>query len=169
MKKVLSFSLITMFILIIQGCGVSKSYMYEEKNVNKEKNKDIKISLKAAEPTMIAGYSALVLQIENNTNKDIKINWNKTYFIDNGSSNGTFMFAGIVYKDRNNAKPDDIVFAQSRFSKRIYPNNYVVFNSGRYASWGHNGFGTGEFGVYLNLNMDNKEFNKKVFIKVKEK
>lgn len=169
MKKLFSVSFLCVLMLFVQGCGISKSYMYEQ-NIPKNENKDIEISLTPINPSMIAGYSAFILKINNKTNNDIELDWNKTYFIDNGKTNGGFMFEGIVFKDRNNPKVSDIIFANGQFSKVIYPNNYVVFSTtGSYSNWEHNGFGVGEFGIYLTYKIDNKEIKEKAFVKVREK
>ncbi|MCT7466486.1 hypothetical protein N5T78_07850 [Aliarcobacter cryaerophilus] len=170
MKKLLNIALISVFVLLIQGCGViSKSYVYEQQINKGDNSSEYSISLTPVNASMRAGYSGFILEINNNSKKEIEIDWNKTYFIDKGRTNGTFMFEGIVYKDRNNSKPSDIVFPEGIYSKLIYPNNYVVFNSaGGFSDWGHNGFGTGEFGIYLSLKIDNKEVKEKVIVKVKE-
>ena len=167
MRKLLNICLISIVVLLIQGCSISKSYMYEP-TITKSKNTDIKISLVPINPSMRAGFSAFRLKVNNIGNDDIEIDWNKTYFIERGRTAGTFMFEGIVYKDRNNQKPSDIVFSKNQFSKIIYPNNYVVLNRGTYSSWGHRGFGTGTFGIYLTLKNNNKEIKEKVFVEIKE-
>ena len=168
MKKLFSVGLISIFVLLIQGCSISNSYIYEQ-IVPESKGNNIEVSLTPINPSMIAGYSAFILKVNNNSNDDMEIDWNKTYFIDKGRTNGTFMFEGVVYKDRNNQKSSDIVFSKNQFSKVIYPSNYAVFSTtGGYAGWQNNGFGVGEFGIYLTLKVNDKEIKEKVFVKVKE-
>lgn len=168
MKKIFSIALISIIILVIQGCGISKSYTYEQPI--QENKSNIEVTLTPINPSMIAGYSGFILKVNNNSNDDMEIDWNKTYFIDNGRTNGTFMFEGIVYKDRNNQKASDIVFSKNQFSKAIYPNNYAVFSTtGGYGGWQNNGFGTGEFGIYLTLKVNDKEIKEKYLVKIKER
>lgn len=168
MKRLFSIGLISIFVLLIQGCGISNSYMYEQ-IIPENKSNNVEVTITPINPSMIAGYSAFILKVNNNSNDDIEIDWNKTYFIDKGRTNGTFMFEGIVYKYRDNQKASDIVFSKNQFSKVIYPNNYVTFSTtGTYSDWQHNGFGVGEFGIYLTLKVNDKEIKEKAFVKVKE-
>lgn len=169
MKNLFKTIAILTIVFLFSGCGViSKNYVYTNSNVKDEIN-NIEISLIPINKSMIAGYSAFILKLNNDSDNDIEIDWNKTYFIDNGRTNGTFMFEGIVYKDRNNPKTSDIVFQHSIFSKAIYPNNLVVFNAnGSLSSWGHEGMGIGTHGVYLTLLINGKSINKKIYVDVKE-
>lgn len=106
--------------------------------------------------------TAFSLTIENKTNKNIEIDWNKTLYILNGRTSGGFMFEGIVFRDRNNPKPPDIVFANKSFTKTIYPNNLVSFTSGRGGGWEHDGMPSGENGVYLTVKIGNEEISEKI-------
>jgi hypothetical protein len=109
-------------------------------------------------------YSAFLLRVENKTLKDLELDWNKTLFIENGKTNGGFMFEGIVYKDRNNPKPPDIIFGNSIFEKVIFPNNLVFFLSDMRPRWGHTPFHLGENGVYLTIKVDGREINQKLSV-----
>ena len=115
-------------------------------------------------PICPAGCEAFSLTIENRTDKNIELDWNKTLYIESGRTSGGFMFEGVVYKDRNNPKPPDIVFANSRFSKIISPNNLVNFSSGRYGGWRHTYMPAGENGVYLTIKVGDKEVNEKLTV-----
>lgn len=96
------------------------------------------------------GCEAFTLNLTNNTDKDIEIDWNRTLYLVHNQTHGGFMFEGIVYRDRNNPKPPDIVFAHSTLRKTIWPNDLVYFSSGtRYANWSHEAMPRGENGVYL--------------------
>lgn len=74
------------------------------------------------------GYIGFELTIENKTDEDLELDWNRTLFIQGGRTNGGFMFEDVVYRDRNNPKPPDIIFAGGRFSKQILPSNLVYFS-----------------------------------------
>lgn len=73
------------------------------------------------------GCDRLALVIRNKTNSNLEVNWNKTLFITNGQTSGGFIFEGVVYKDRNNQKAPDIVFANGSMTKTIWPNNLGIF------------------------------------------
>jgi hypothetical protein len=112
------------------------------------------------------GCQAFLLTIENKTDKDLELDWNKTLYISNGRTSGGFMFEGVVYKDRNNPKPPDIIFAKSRFLKTIWPNNLVHFSSGKYGGWRNEDMPTGENGVYLTVKIGDQEIKEKITINI---
>jgi hypothetical protein len=68
------------------------------------------------------------------------------------------MFAGIVYEGRNNAKPPDVIMADSEFRKTIWSNALVVF----YSRWGHELIPPGHNGVTLSIRILDKEVNEKI-------
>ncbi len=76
------------------------------------------------------------------------------------------MFEGVVYKDRNNQKPPDIVFARGNFLKIIHPNNLVSFASGRYGGWEHSEMPPGENGAYLSVSVDGKEISERLVMQL---
>ncbi len=106
--------------------------------------------------------NAFTLIIENKTNKDMEVDWNKTLYIAQGRTSGGFMFDGIVYAQRNAPKPPDIVFKGGTFRKNIYPTNLVEFSSGKYGGWRHQNMPQGLNGVYLTLRIGNEEINEKL-------
>ena len=70
------------------------------------------------------------------------------------------MFEGIIYRDRNNPKPPDVVFANGKLSKIIYPNNFVHIDE--WVGWHHHPLPFGENGIYLVVNADGQEISKKL-------
>lgn len=155
--------LILCSLALIVGCASS----YIVKPVKQvDDNKYFGASIEPTMPSMVAGYGAFILTVQNKTDKDIEIDWNKTSFIDEGQANGTFMYSGIIYKDRNNPKSPDPVFAKGTFVKTIYPNNYVVLNQG--SGWGHRGFGTGVKGVYLVIKVGDEYLKEQILIDIRK-
>lgn len=116
------------------------------------------------EPVCRPACKGFVLTIENKTDKDLELDWNRTLFLDNGSTRGGFMFEGIVYRDRNGPKPPDMIFAKSRFSKEIWPNNLVEFRSGRYGGWEHENLPLGNVGAYLTLRQGQNELRDRLTV-----
>jgi len=74
------------------------------------------------------------------------------------------MFEGVVFKDRNNPKPPDVIFPNGHLVKSIYPNNLVGFYSGKYARWYHSPMDSGMNGAYLSVIVDGKEINEKLTV-----
>jgi hypothetical protein len=65
------------------------------------------------------GHTAFKLAIKNRTSGDMELDWNKTLYIENGQSNSGLMFEGIIFRDRNNSKQPDIIFANTEFIKYV--------------------------------------------------
>jgi hypothetical protein len=109
------------------------------------------------------------IEIRNHTNQNLELIWDKTLYIQNGKTSGGFMFEGVVFKDRNNPKPPDIIFPNDIFQKTIWPNILVSFVSGQYGSaWVHDNMTPGEVGVYLTIRVDGKEINEKIVTQLKD-
>lgn len=107
------------------------------------------------------GYKAFDLIIKNKISEDVELDWNKTMYIENGQTQGGFMFEGIVYKDRNNPKQPDIIFAGTKFFKKtIWPNNLVSFRG----NWYRNEIPPGQNGIYLTIRIKGKEINEKIIL-----
>jgi hypothetical protein len=106
-------------------------------------------------------FRAFNLIIKNKTSEDIEIDWNRTLYIENEQTNGGFMFEGILYKDRNNPKQADIIFAGADFKKTIWPNNLVSFYGG---NWGHNEIPPGQNGAYVTIKVREKDIREKIIL-----
>lgn len=165
--KRLFFILVVVGILL-QGCGRIAYYSVPIKAEIPNQNKYFDVNFRGNHLALSTGYNSFILTIKNKTNKDIEINWNKTYFIINGQTNGKFMSEGTIYRDRNNVQPLDIVFAKSTFTKELWPNNYVHYLRGAAdgQDMDHWGTGNGIQGIYLTVNIDGKEVKEKLLINI---
>jgi len=114
----------------------------------------------------LGGCEAFVLRIVNKTDKNIKVNWNKTLYICGGRTSGGFMFKGIAYKDRNNPKPPDVVLGNATWTKTIWPNNLAHYVTGREAGWRNEAMPQGENGAYVSLSIDNKEVSERLVVRL---
>lgn len=106
------------------------------------------------------GCKSFGLKIENNSDRDLLIDWNKTLFIENGLTNGGFFFEGIETEDRNFNKPPDVVFANSSFWKIIFPSVNAYFNDG----WRLSEMKKGIYGIYLTLIDGENVINEKIIL-----
>lgn len=107
---------------------------------------------------------SFLLTIQNRTSQDLEIDWNKTLFIESGTTSGGFMFEGVVYTNRSNPKPPDVVFGRSEFTKTIYPNKLVSFTSGKYGGWNHDSITYSATGVYLTIKVGSEEIKEKILV-----
>ena len=171
MKKIFS----TLIILTLVGCApIPSTTKYTEKHAYLEKS-DVNIGLIVnCRKLELIGHvdtycDNLTLVVQNKTNQNIEINWDKTFFISNNQTNGGFMFGGISYIARNARKPNDIVFSKHNFQKIIYPNNLVEYSSVVSSGWVHRDLPIGEIGIYLTLIIDRKEVEYKLTNQLKVK
>jgi hypothetical protein len=109
------------------------------------------------------GYEAFDLTIRNKTMSDIRLDWNETLYIENDKTRGGFMFAGMVYEDRNNPRPPDVIMASSEFRKTIWPNALVSF----YSRWSHELIPPGHNGVNLSIRLQDKEIHEEILLDMK--
>jgi len=114
------------------------------------------------------GWHCFALTVENKTAKNIEIVWDKTLFVTNGATSGRFMFEGVVYKERNNSRANDIVFGNTTLNKLILPNNLVAYLGGRSIGWFHHLMPQGENGIYITLKVDDKEIGEKVLVNIRK-
>jgi hypothetical protein len=106
------------------------------------------------------GYIAFKLIIRNKTTEGIKLDWNKTLYIENGQTKGGFMFEGITYEDRDKPKPLDIISAGSVFEKIIYPSSLVLLSGW----WYHSRIPPGNNGIYLTIRVNEKEIKETIIL-----
>lgn len=164
MKTVKALLLTTIILLIITtflGCAIQRYIWKIEPQSQTIQNAYFSASIAPAGfSTIWDGYQAFELTIKNKTSIDMELDWNKTAYIENNQTKGGFMFEGIVYKDRNNLKPPDIIFANSVLRKNIFPNTLVNFSK----SWYHHPIPSGNNGIYLSIKIKGKELNEKILL-----
>lgn len=158
MYKKHSSGFILFLVLTFLGCATTIPYVWKSRPAKQEVSNDY-FDAKLSPICSSWGCKAFLLSLENKTNKNLEFNWNKTLYIRKGQTSGSFMFEGVVYKDRNNSKPPDIIFANSKLLKTIWPNNLVYFSN---YGWGHESMGAGENGVYLSVIVNGKEVNEQL-------
>jgi hypothetical protein len=110
------------------------------------------------------GCEAFVLGVVNKTNKSIKVNWNKTLYFSGDQTSGGFMFEGVVYKERNNPKPPDVVPGNASMTKTIWPNKLVYYVPIR--GWRNEAMPEGDNGAYVSLSIDGKEVIERLVVRL---
>ena len=120
MKKLL----LLIFLTVISCAPIPSTTKFTDKNVSIEKN-NVNVGLIVnCSKLQLLGYfdtycNNFTLVIQNKNNQNIEVNWNKSFYISNGQSNGGFMYGGITYLLRNAPKQNDIIFANNNFSKIV--------------------------------------------------
>ncbi len=153
-------------VTVLIGCAMGPRYVWNSAPETRTVSNDI-FDAQLSPVCTSSGCVSFVLTIKNKSDKNIELNWNKTLFISGGQTSGGFMFEGVVYKDRNNPKSPDMIFAKGNLVKTIYPNNMVDFSGGKYGTgWYNAPMGSGENGVYLATLVDGKEINEKLTVNI---
>lgn len=164
MKRVyIIFTLSIFVIFILLGCATGPKFTWKIDPYQQSKdNQYYSVSISPTEYDDIwNGYTAFNLTVRNKTSEDIEIDWNKTLFIMADQTHGGFMYDGVLYKDRNNPKPPDVIFSGSEFRKTIYPNDLVRF---LYRKWRNLAMPEGENGVYLTIRIKGNDLREKITI-----
>jgi hypothetical protein len=147
--------------LFLLSCAPTFKTVCSSVGSQKIKNDFFEATLIPSDVRNDGSFESFILGIKNNSHKDMELIWDKTMFIDGGETKGGFMFEGVVYLQRNNSKPPDIIFANANFIKKIWPNIAVSY----YQGWNHSAMVAGEFGIYLTVRIDGREINEKMIIK----
>jgi hypothetical protein len=108
------------------------------------------------------GCPGFTFYLRSKTDKQLKIDWNKTQFLKNGKRAGGFMFEGVVFKDVYGQKPPDIFTATVDLSIVIYPNDLVFYDE----FWKHRPMQPGENGVDLFVRAGGKDYHEQLSIKL---
>ena len=170
--KVLSVTTLLVILFLSLGCAPTLKLVSSPVLQNKTHNY-FKASIKPLLSTNTVFYydyfnGSFELSIENKTKHNMELVWDKTLYMYNGATNGGFMFEGVLFRDRHNSKPSDVVFAESNFKKTIWQNNLVSFTSGNYGGWSHEMFKLGNHGIYLTVKVGNEIIHEKLVVNLRE-
>jgi hypothetical protein len=97
------------------------------------------------------------LTLNNKTEVTLEIDWNRSYYINNGRADGGLYFDGIVVAQRNNPRSPDIILPKSSFQKKLVPNKHLELALFPLAHWKVKEFEGDSHGVYVTLKSGAKE------------
>lgn len=165
-------------LFLLSGCvsGRSVATPYKVMKANEYYKAEIDFFAKGDKKFL----NGMLLTIDNKTDIEIEVVWDKTMYINNGQTSGRFMYEGVTYADRNSSKSNDIVFPAQSFKKSIFPNNLVFITDtaamasvlgcgsvyGSQRQWCHNSFDKGEHGIYLTLKIGDKLYRETITSKI---
>jgi len=124
-----------------------------------------------------AFFEMFRLTVENKTDNNLEIDWNKTRYIFNGQARGVFVFKGINPEDiKNLTIPADTVPPRAKFSKEIAPAKLVAFAPirDRSVSAAKSGFSPGVIpegknGIYLVIRTPEQEMRATIILNIESK
>lgn len=170
LKVILSSLLV---ILVFTGCGGPKiGYSLSPYSNNKLKHSDlfeVKISpsIGIIDTYYAEGVNSFNLEVKNKTNKDMKLIWDETYFLEKGNASGRFMFAGIKYSEREKSNLPDLILSNNTYTKYILPNvkvKYMYSYLTKKSEWVNTAIETynSPVGIYLTVEIEGKKYNERV-------
>ncbi len=121
-------------------------------------------------------FSLFKLTIDNKTDSDLEIDWNKTRYYHNKKNLGGFVFEGIEPSSvKNGTIPNEIIAPKTQFSRQIAPFAKIAMaqrkdfsaidgKSGLYAGL----LPEGQNSIYLVMNHKGKTIKKVISVVVKE-
>jgi len=114
------------------------------------------------------------LSVMNKTDKNLKIDWNKTRYIHKGRPYGGFVFYGIDPATIKDSIPPDFIEPGKLFSKEIFPTNLVAFTPIREVVLDKEGKGiypgpipAGENGISLVILQGEQEIGEKIVLDIR--
>jgi hypothetical protein len=156
-ERLLRWFLLFLVVLVPwTGCKTTRTVWKSQPDVLKSSNPyfNVELSVHCDE----GGCTGFNLFLENKTNKDLEIDWGRTFYLSQRKESGGFVFEGIILKDKKLRKPSEIVVAHGVLSKRITPETLVYPDQG----WRYRNMGPGDHGILLSVKVDGREINERL-------
>jgi hypothetical protein len=138
------------------GCKTTRTFWKSQPDVLKSSNPyfNVELSVHCDED----GCTGFNLFLENKTNKNLEIDWSKSFYLSQRKESGGFVFEGIILQDKNLRKPSEIVVSHGVLSKRITPETLVYTDQG----WRYRNMGPGDQGILLTVKVDGREIRERL-------
>ena len=96
--------------------------------------------------------------ISNKTDKPVEIDWNKSYYLLGGQTNGGLMTTGVVISQRNLLRAPDMILPKGSYSKPLWPSSFTSLQAGISSiDWVSQQLPDGKQGVYLTFRQGDRE------------
>ena len=96
------------------------------------------------------GFGSLYIKIKNNTDSEIAVDWNNTYYLRNGATYGKFYRYGFI-RDKDAPLSSDVIIPNGTLSAEIFPSILIIRWNRGYAN---EYLPVGENGVYVTVICD---------------
>lgn len=111
-------------------------------------------------PSYPKGFNSLLLKVKNKTDKDVTIDWNRSFYIRDGATNGGLDNRNRCYTAK---KEPDTIFPGGSFSTYVYPDVLVVEE---WRGCDHDYLPEGDNGVMLSVICEEKEVRVKMNVRI---
>lgn len=153
MKKIIALEFLFLSFLL-HGCTTMHA-VWNPSEATSE-NDIVRLSLKpGCNSKKCYGFQ---LNINNKTDKPLEIDWNKSYYLLNGQTNGGLMTTGVVISQRNLLRPPDIILPRGGYDKPVWPSSFTNLQIDiTSVEWINSDLPEGKQGVYLTFRQGNRE------------
>jgi hypothetical protein len=149
-------------ILFIAATGCAPRYVWKtEPNVIERSNSTFEARISPI--FIVDGYKGFVLTVHNKTSKEIKIDWEKTQYLQNEKASGGFLFAEM--REGGMKKEFESIASYSTVSKEIFPGS-LGYYSAIAKSTVYNPMPPGENGVLLVVRVNGTEVEERLNLKI---
>jgi hypothetical protein len=143
MKKIVHYFFAVLFIASLSSCYTTQSVPYSNYSFSLVDDKgDVTDSvgpLTYVDSSLAASFDIgkkdISFVLRNQTPNTIKVLWDESLFIKNGSP-GKVMHGGVKFTDRNQSMPPSVVPAGTTFEDVIVPSENVYWKEGYYSQYG---------------------------------
>jgi hypothetical protein len=152
---------ISLFLLTIDISSCGTRYTWEDPgNSRMISNNCFDASIEPS-PSYPKGFTSFLLKVKNKTDKDLTIDWNKSFYIRDGATNG-----GLDYMDRCpiGKKEPGIIFPGGSLSTHVFPEVFVVE---QWSGCDHEYLLAGEQGAMLSVTCEGKEIREKMNVRIR--
>ena len=172
MKKIMNITLFAAISLALTGCVTTKTLWTSTPVSQTAENKYYEATITPIKSDN-KFYVSFRLDVVNKHSENLEIDWNRTKYIQNGHTNGTFVFKGINPEDiKKSTVPNEIIPGASKFEKVISPYKMVAYAPIRANVKGNRIMPgilpDGENGVHLVVRQGDKEITEKLTVVIGE-
>jgi hypothetical protein len=176
--KEITLRVVVVVLFLVMGCARVTTYS-SKPTMQTGSNEFFEIQL---EPQLAEGqiyFDSFHFMFKNKTNKDLIIDWSKTYYIYQGKRYGQFGWKGMTFEELKGIKiqPSVTAPAGSSFTEVIFPLNLIAWDiEGRESiprkrpeeAFFPGIIPQGENGIYLFVTQDGKEIRERVTLVIEK-
>lgn len=164
---------LTVAVLVLSACAAKSIYTSNPMKQNQE-NDAYGLTF---EPIKQGHdfFAAFKITVKNKTDKELKIDWNKSLYLYAGKPDGVFVFRGIdPSKLKNRTVPPDIVPPHGTFTKEIVPASTVAWTPLRDTSPSDESrinagiLPNGQNGILLSVSLQGREISQQATVDIIE-
>jgi hypothetical protein len=149
-----------LFCLCISACA---GHTWEDPSNNRMISNNYFDASIEPSPSYPKGFNSLLLKVKNKTDKDLTIDWSRSFYLRDGATNGALDNRNRCYTGK---KDPDIIFPGGSFETYVYPDVLLVEE---WRGCDHDYLPVGVNGVMLSVTCEGKEIREKMNVRIRPK